>query len=175
MPKYRKTLNDLKAPYIKDLMKQIETQSKDTLILWAVQYSKIVMLPIWLKYRPEDERPQNALDSALKWKDKIIKLPEAKKAILSCHQAARESEEIPMAQGVARAMAHSASTIHSARHCIGLALYGALAVAYETLGTDAKWEALEECAAQECGRMLEYLKEISIEKEENPAKIFWKD
>ncbi|MFY9121029.1 MAG: hypothetical protein WAO57_11965, partial [Syntrophomonadaceae bacterium] len=60
------------------------------------------------------------------------------------------------------------------RHCIGLALYGALAVAYDTLGTNASWKALEQCAADECWRMLDALQAVSVKDEPNPAKIVWK-
>ena len=54
------------------------------------------------------------------------------------------------------------------------ALYGALAVAYDTLGTDAPWEQAERCAAEECGRMLDALRAVSVDNELNPAKIGWK-
>ena len=73
----------------------------------------------------------------------------------------------------ARAIGQSASTIHSAKHCIGLPLYGALAVAYDMLGTKASWEELEQCAAEECGRMLAALQAVAVEDEPNPAKIKW--
>lgn len=68
-------------------------------------------------------------------------------------------------------ISQSASTIHSARHCIGLVLYGALAVAYDTLGTKAQWEQLEQCAADQCGHMLDALRAVAVENEQNPAKI----
>ena len=165
MPRVRKMLNDWDAPYIQSLMRQIETQSKATLAYWAVEYSEEVVLPLWSKHYPSDLRPGNALTAARGWLAGTIKLPQAKKAILECHAAAREAENNPVAQAAARAIAQSASTIHSARHCIGLALYGALAVAYDALGTEAQWERLEPYAAIECGRMLDSLCSISIEDE----------
>lgn len=57
---------------------------------------------------------------------------------------------------------------------MGLPLYGALAIAYDTLGTNAPWDKLEECAGDECGRMLDALNAIAVENEPNPAKINWK-
>ena len=174
MPKVRKMLNDWDAPYIQSLMSQIETQSKETLTYWAVEYSEEVMLPLWRKHYPIDLRPSNALTAARDWQAGTIKLPRAKKAILECHAAAREAENNPVAQAAARAIAQSASTIHSAKHCIGLALYGALAVAYDALGTEAQWEQLELCAAEECGRMLDSLRSISVEDEPYPVNIDWK-
>jgi hypothetical protein len=103
-----------------------------------------------------------------------IKLPQAKTAILECHAAAREAEANPVAQAAARAIGQCSSTIHSPRHCIGLAFYGALAVAYDKLGTSSSWEQVEKCAADECGHMFEALLAVSVEDEPNPAKISWK-
>jgi hypothetical protein len=174
MSKARKMLSDWKTPHIQSLMKLIETQSKATLAIWAVDYSGQVILPLWSKYYPADLRPQNALNAARAWLSGTIKLPQAKPAILGCHAAAREAEGNPVAQAAARAIGQSASTIHAARHCIGLAFYGALAVAYDRLGTDAPWGQIEKCAAEECGRMEAALHAIALEKEQDRVKIDWK-
>lgn len=174
MPKARKMLSDWDAPYIQLLVKLIETQSKATLARWAVDYAEQAILPLWRKYYPDDLRPQYALNAARQWLSGAIKLPRAKTAILECHAAAREAGADPVAQTAARAIGQSASTIHSARHCIGLALYGALAVAYDTQGTNATWQQLEQGAADECGRMLDSLRAVAVENEPNPAKIVWK-
>ncbi len=174
MSKARKMLSDWNAPYIQSLMKLIETQSKATLGIWAVDYSERIILPLWRKYYPDDLRPQNALNAARQWLAGTIKLPQAKSAILECHGAAREAEGNPVAQAAARTIGQCASTIHSARHCIGLAFYGAIAVAYDQIGTDAPWEQIEQCAAEECGRMEAALRAVALENELNPAKIDWK-
>lgn len=174
MPKARKMLSDWDTPYIQSLVRLIETQSKATLAIWALDYAERVILPLWSKYYPDDLRPQNALNAAREWLSGAIKLPQAKIAILACHAAAREVDTNPVAQAAARTIGQCTSTIHSARHCIGLALYGALSVAYDTLGTDAPWKQLEQCAADECGRMLDALRAIAVEDEPNPAKIDWK-
>lgn len=174
MPKARKMLSNWEAPYIQSLMRLIETQSKATLANWAVDYTERVILPLWSKYYPDDLRPQNALNAAREWLSGAIKLPQAKAAILECHAAAREAEGNSVAQAAARTIGQSASTIHAATHCIGLAFYGALAVAYDTLGMNVPWEQLEQCAADECGRMFDALRAVAVENEPNPAKINWK-
>lgn len=174
MPKVRKMLSDWKVPYIQSLMRLIETQSKETLAHWVVDYSEQVILPLWCKYYPNDLRPQNALDAARQWLSGAIKLLQAKPAILKCHEAAREVDGNPVAQAAARAIGQCASTIHSARHCIGIAFYGALAVAYDQLGTDAQWGKIEQCAAKECGRMENALRNVAVKNEPIPAKIDWK-
>ncbi len=172
-PKTRKMLSDWQAPCIQDLVRQIDTQSKQTLATWAVDYAERELLPLWLAHYPRDERPQKALQAARDWLAGAIRLPQAKPLILLCHAAARESDENPTAQAAARAIGQCASTIHSARHCIGLALYGALALAYHALGAKAAWKDLERHAAAECARMLDALKAVSRPNEPNPARIKW--
>ncbi len=113
------------------------------------------------------------MNATRKWLSGEIKLPQAKAAILECHKAARETEGNPVAQAAARAIGQCSSTIHSATHCLGLALYGAVAVAYDALGTEAPWTQIESCAADECRRMQEALRTMSVEDETNPAKINW--
>lgn len=166
-------LSNWEADYIQSCMRVIETQSKETLANWAMDYSWEILLPLWKEYYPDDLRPQMALQAGHDWLEGIIKLPVAKKQILECHNAARDAEGVPVAQAAARAIAQSASTIHSARHCIGLLFYGALAISYAQLGTDASWLDLETFAADECRKMEEALSKIAIKEELNPAKINW--
>jgi hypothetical protein len=173
MAKSRKMLNDWNAPYLQSLIHLIETQSKSTLARWAIDYSAKVLLPIWQKQFPTDARPESALSAAREWLKGSMKLPQVKPVILQCHAAAREIDGFPAAQAAARAIGQSASTIHSARHCIGLPLYGALAVAYDQLGPTAPWQALEGKAADECGRMEEALRAIAVSDEPHPAHIDW--
>ena len=173
MSKPRKMLPDWEAPYIQSLVKLIETQSKPTLANWCISYCEAHILPIFEKHCPGDMRPRNALNAAREWLDGKIKLPVAKAVILDCHAAARELEHDPTAQACARAAGQCASTIHSASHCLGIAYYGALAAAYDKLGVDAPWAALEASSAEECGRMEAALRAAAAENEPNPAKFTW--
>ncbi len=173
MPKTRKMLGYENVPCLRPLMTLMETQSKVTLAHWSTDYAQNVIYPLWSKYEPDDRRPQQALDAARAWLSGTIKLTQAKKTILACHAAAREAEESPVAQAAARAIAQCASTIHAAKHSMGLVLYGALAVAYDKLGTTAPWERIEQCAADECERMYEALRSMAVSEEPNPVKIKW--
>ena len=174
MPKYRKMLAEWEAPYIQALVTLVETQSKETLSNWTLSYAERTLLPIWRKHHPEDTRPEEAIAAARAWLAGEIKLPQAKPAILACHGAAREAGNHPAAQAAARAIGQCASTIHAATHCMGLALYGALAIAYDVRGIDAAWSELEEYAAAECGRMQEALRVVAIADEVKLAKLNWK-
>ena len=175
MKKYRKMLNDINAPYLQSLMCLIETQNKTTLAHWSIDYAREHILPIYMKAYPGDERAKNALDAADDWLAGKVKLPYVKNIILDeCHAAAREAENNPAAQAAARTCGQAAATIHAPTHSLGLALYGALAVAYDKLGIDADWDSLVSAAAEECGKMEAALRAVAVENEPNPAKINWK-
>jgi hypothetical protein len=174
MPKARRMLSDINAPYLQSIMRLIETQSKVTIANWCVNYAEEHLLPIFEKAYPDDLRPRGALTAAREWLDGKIKLPEAKKRILDCHEAAREAEANPAARAAARAIGQSAATIHSPTHSLGLPLYGALAIAYDRAGVNEKWEVYEGIAASECGKMEDPLRAIAVENEPKPAKVKWK-
>lgn len=66
MPKHKKMLNDWNAPYIQSLVKLIETQSKETLALWAAEYAQNVMLlPGTQRMLPLPKLPQGPSGRAL--------------------------------------------------------------------------------------------------------------
>lgn len=174
MPKYRKMLSDWNAPYIQSIVKIIEQQSKITLLNWVLKYAEEYLIPLWIERRKEDKRPQKAILFAYKWRDGEVKLPEAKTHILACHEAAREVENDPIALATARAIGQSCSTIHSARHCVGLVLYGALAIAYHQCGIDEDFTVIEKQAEIEVKKMENALLEIAIENEQNIAIKDWK-
>ena len=166
-------LNNWQAAPIEGLMRLIETQSKETLVNWAVDYAEAQFLLIYTKQYPQDDRPKLALEYARLWLNKEVKLPEAKRYILGCHQAANEAVENPAAQAAARAIGQAASSIHSAMHSLGLALYGGLAIAYDQLGMDIPWAEHEAFALIECEKMLAALQAVAIENEPNPVKVKW--
>lgn len=173
MAKLRKMLGSADSPYIISLMRVIETQSKVTLANWCLDYVQTYILPIFEGAYPEDGRPREALTAAREWLEGKIKLPAAKEKILAVHAAAREAEGNPAAQAAARAVGQAASTIHAATHSLGIAFYGAAAIAYDRAGTNESPETYDRIAAEECGKMEAALRAVWIEGEMNPAKINW--
>jgi len=173
MAKYRKMLNDWEAPYLQSLVRLAETQSQATLVDWSVGYAAEHLLPIWERKFPDDLRPHEALRAARSWPKPKVEQKEPKALILDCYTAARETEGHPAAQCAARGMANAASSVYATTHSIGLALYGALAVAYDELGENATWANLEQRAIEESWRMETAMRAIAVEKEPNPAKINW--
>ncbi len=67
MTTYRKMLNDWEAPYLQPLIRLIETQSKETIHHWVISYCEEVMLGLWNRYKPDDLRPQSAIQAARDW------------------------------------------------------------------------------------------------------------
>ena len=173
MPKLRKMLNDVNADYIQSFMRLIETQSKETIAKWCVNYAEENILPLWLKDFPEDPRPGNALADARDFLGGNIKLADAKKQINGCRAAAREAESSHIAQGAARTIDVAANTIHNPAGSIAIAFYGGLTLAYSKKGLDAPWEELEQTAIEECVKMRESFVKIMVEDEPNSAKIDW--
>lgn len=171
MSKTRKMLSNWDIPCIQSFVNLIKMQTKPTLATWALEYAQQYILPLWSKYYTDDLRPQNALNAAWKWLLGTIKLPEVKTAILQCHKAALEADKNPAAQAAARAIGQSASTIHSARHCIGFIQYGTMAIVYDILGTKANWGEIARCADTEYRRMSDTLRAIALKNSPNPTKI----
>jgi hypothetical protein len=59
-------------------------------------------------------------------------------------------------------------------HSLGVAFYGAAAVAYSGAGLNETAERYEQIATEECAKMEAALRKIAMYNERNPAKINWK-
>lgn len=175
MKKLRKMLGAADSPYIISLMRLIETQSKTTIAHWCLDYAEIHILPIFERRCPGDLRPRMALDASRDWFEGKKKLPEVKGIILNeCHAAARTLDADPAAQAAARACGQAAACFHVPTHALGLAFYGAAAIAYDRVGLTEGAETYDRIAAEECAKMEEALRSIAVEDEPHPAKIRWR-
>jgi len=174
MPKPRKMLGSATSPYILSLMKLIDTQSKATIAKWCMDYAEAYILPVFEKHCPGDNRPRAAIAAARDWFEGRKKLPEVRNIILNeCHAAARELDDNPAAQAAARACGQASACFHTPTHSLGLAFYGAAAIAYDRLGLNEKPEIYDRIAAEECAKMEAALRAVAVENEPNPAKINW--
>lgn len=174
MAKLRKMLGAAASPYIVSLMRLIETQSKETIASWCMDYCEAHILPIFEKYCPGDDRPRRAIAAARDWFEGKKKLPEVKNIILGeCHAAARELNDDPVAQAAARACGQAAACFHTPTHSLGLAFYGTAAIAYDRVGLDKTPDIYDQIAAEECAKMEAALRAVAVENEPNPAKINW--
>lgn len=175
MAAIRKMLGKADSPYIVSLMRKIETQSKATIAKRCLDYTEANILPIFEKHCPADDRPRRAIDASRDWFEGKKKLPEVKAIILNeCHAAARELEHDPAAQAAARACGQASACFHTPTHSLGLAFYGAVAIAYDRVGTRESAAVYDRIAAEECAKMEKTLDDMSIPDEPNPAKINWR-
>ena len=175
MPKkLRKTLGDVNAPSVIALRNLIDTQSKDTIRRWSLDYADNKMLPIFERHCPGDARPRNALSAARDYLNGNVKFSVVKSVILGeCHAAARELDANPIAQAAARAIGQGSAVIHALTHSLGLYFYAAASVAYDSVGFDATDEAYARIAEKVCLDYTDALKAVAVENEPNPAKLKW--
>ena len=181
--KLRKTLGDVNAPSTIALRELIDTQSKATIRRWCLEYAEKKLLPIFEKHCPGDNRPRNAVNAAHDYIDGKVKFPVVKNIILNeCHQAARELDNNPIAQGraaqaaacaAARGVGQGSAVVHTLTHSLGLFFYAAAAVAYECVGPDATDEVYAAIAEEVCLDYTAALREIAVADEPNPAKLKW--
>ncbi len=82
------------------------------------------------------------------WAKGTIKMPEARIKILAAHSAARAAYS-PVARAAARAVAQAVSTVHTAKHAMGVVYYGLTAIALAK-GGDVNCDEIE----REIERML---------------------
>ncbi len=140
MGKLRKTLGDVNAPCTIALKALIDTQSKETIRKWCLDYAENSVLPVFERLCPEDCRPRNAIAAARAYLDGRVKFTVVREIILNqCHAAAREFGESPTAQVAARAIGQGAA-VHVPTHALGLYFYAAAAAAYDRAGPDASHE-----------------------------------
>ena len=175
MPKkLRKTLGDVNAPSVVALRNLIDTQSKDTIRRWCLDFAENKILPIFERHYPDDTRPRNAVNAARDYLNGKVKFPVVKSVILSeCHTAARELDANPIAQAAARAVGQGSAVIHTLTHSLGLYFYAAAAVAYDRVGIDATDEAYAGIAEEVCLDYTNALMTVAVENEANPVKLKW--
>ena len=150
MAKLRKMLGSADSPYILSLMKIIETQSKETLTNWSVNYANEILIPIFERHCKEEIRPKLALISINEYIDKKIKLTDLKKVVAECNACAKELDNNPIAQAAARAVGQAAAVIYTPTHSLGLAFYASAAIAYDRVGFNESDEVYDNIAAEVC-------------------------
>ena len=174
MPKkLRKMLGDVNALSVVALRDLIDTQSKDTIRKWCLDYTEEKMLPIFEKLCPGDERPRSSINAAREYMEGKVKFPVVKNIILNeCHAAARELDANPIAQAAARAVGQGCSVVHTLTHSLGLYFYAA-AIAYDRVGVEASEEEYAAIAEEVCLDYAQALRAVAVEDEPNPAKLKW--
>ena len=175
MPKkIRKMLGDVNAPHTVALRELIDSQSKDTIRKWCLDYAENKILPIYEKHCPGDNRPRNAVNAAHDYLAGKVRFPVVKDIILNkCHTAARELDGNPAAQAAARAVGQGTAVVHTLTHSLGLFFYAAAAIAYDRVGLNAAVEVYAQIAEEVCLDYTSALRTVAVENEPNPVKLKW--
>lgn len=172
MAKLRKMLGRADDPGIVALMRQMDTQSAITLARWSIRYALENYLPVCEELLPGEGRPRAGLEAAAGQLAGELKPAAAKDAINAAASAARETSD-PVAQAAARAVAVAAASVRTPTNALGMAFYGAAALAYRERGCDLSSQEYDALATEEFARMLESLKAASVANEPNSAKLNW--
>ena len=114
--------------------------NRRVLILWALGLAGKTVLQLTERY-PEDRCPQKAIAAARAWAAGEIKMPIAKRAILSCHAMAKELTD-PADIARCHAVGQACSVVHTAGHALGYPMYELTAIVLEQ-GLDNCRDAVE--------------------------------
>lgn len=111
---------------LQPLLQCIRLQNRRTLVLWALTCAEGPAASLQARY-PADPRPRQAMELATAWAAGTIKMPIAKKGILSVHAMAREVAS-PADAALCHAVGHGCAAVHTEAHAIGLPIYELTAI-----------------------------------------------
>lgn len=171
--KLRKMLGSLDDPEIVALMRLIETQSRETLASWSLDYAVSQYWPILVSCGCADARLDIAVAAGRDYQAGTIALKELKKACAGARKAAQECAGGPAAQAAARAVATACAVPQTPTNALGFVFYGAAASAYASAGLDESPARYDALAKEELGRVLDSLRAASVPDELDPVRISW--
>lgn len=111
---------------LEELRLLITKQSHLTLVLWAFDNLKNIMVELSGRYKDEDLFV-NAYESCIAWAHGEVKMQVAKSAILNCHAFAKELEN-PYDVALCHALGQGFSTVHVETHALGMVFYELTAI-----------------------------------------------
>lgn len=170
--KLRKTLGTIQDEEIITLMHLIETQSSYTITKWCTDYAKEIYLPIFNKYYSCNALIP-ALDAACSYTRKEISKKEARSIIKEADEAIIMAKDNPVALSAARAITQACASCYTPTCSLGMVFYGLACVVYDKVGLNEESSYYDELAKEEGQNLINALKKIYKDHEENPAKINW--
>ena len=114
---------------LQELISLIQIQTHQTLVLWALDCAEKPLKMFEISY-PNDHRLRNALQLCEAWSRGLIKMAEAKKAILIAHAIAKEIDD-KVNIALIHAVAQACSTVHVETHALGLVFYELSAIVFD--------------------------------------------
>lgn len=171
MAQLRKMLGELDDPSVIGLMRQIETQSKQTLAAWAADEVRTRMLPLLAGCA--DARPQAAIEAVEAWLAGAMALKALKPMLVDARKASQELTADPVQQAAARSIATACAVVTTPTNALGYTFYFAAACAYAQAGLSADKQTYDTLASQELARLLDTLKARSEEHAADPVRVNW--
>ena len=126
LKKGNKLLFNRESPCLQELTALIDRQGHRVLIAWALDCAKLPLQKLEAKYSDEP-RPRACLAACEAWARGIIKMPEARQAILASHAAAKTIND-PAYGALCHAIGHAGATVHVGGHALGLPFYELTAI-----------------------------------------------
>ena len=103
----------------------LSVSDRRELVEWTIACAER-MLPLFLAERPDDTRPQEALDAARAFLRGELSIETVREKAFACHAAAREAQD-PSALAAARVCGQAAAVAHMAGHARQVPRYTAKA------------------------------------------------
>ena len=103
----------------------LSVSDRRELVEWTIACAER-MLPLFLAERPDDTRPQDALDAARAFLRGELSIEAVREKAFACHAAAREAQD-PSALAAARVCGQAAAVAHMAGHARQVPRYTAKA------------------------------------------------
>lgn len=151
---------------IMSLMLLIDEMPRRAVVLWALDLAE-EEVKVLEAHDPSEERPKTAVAVTRMWAAGEVKMPVAKRAILDCHTAAKETSS---AADIARfhAIGQACGTVHANGHAIGFPIYDLTALIREN--------GLENCEERIQERLSYYTERLFYWKENyRNASNSWAD
>lgn len=129
------------SPLFQGLRVLMESQSRQVLVLWALDLAEETVRDLEQRY-PGEIRPRQALEAARRWAEGTLKMPLARRAILDCHALAKELSS-PGDIARCHAVGQACSVVHTPGHALGYPIYELTALVRD-LGVENCRQAVEQ-------------------------------
>ena len=134
------------APVCRNSLGSFAGQTHAVVVFWAFACMEKPLARLE-DLLPCESRPRTAVLFSREWAAGQLKMPEAKRAILEAHQAAKETQN-PVAAALCHAIGQGCASVHVETHGIGLPMYELTALVLEY--------GLDNCRAPVETRIREY-------------------
>lgn len=153
---------------LRRLQSDMQEHSHRALVLWAFGCAQEALKKLQTSY-PADPRPGEAMALSLQWAQGTVKMPQARRSILSLHAMAGETDSKADA-ALCHALGHACATVHTKKHAIGLPIYE-----LTSLVLDRGIAGFEQPALDRISAYRERLRNIGDEAQEGPWAAFLMD